>query len=268
MKTRWHALGAAAVAREDDNLELHGFDTVKGSDFLGDQDCIVYCVEQAPKELALLETLDMGKPISDSLKVDVPSAARCIHWYAEAIDKLYDEAQENLKAIIETTAASTNNAPGSEAQKVGDLYASFMDEAAIEAALRRPRDADRTALDVLEMRARMAEHKPAKGPLDVKLLRGGLVDLEFITHYLQLREGKVLISGGLAWKPEAAVPIFEWGEWLRVETTSGFSERTEASTRVARPGGSGATGSAGTWRAQAITRFRSGSSGLIACPSF
>ncbi len=42
-------------------------------------------------ELALLETLDMGKPISDSLKIDVPSAARCIHWYAEAIDKLYDE---------------------------------------------------------------------------------------------------------------------------------------------------------------------------------
>jgi len=43
------------------------------------------------EELALLETLDMGKPISDSLKIDVPSAARCIHWYAEAIDKLYDE---------------------------------------------------------------------------------------------------------------------------------------------------------------------------------
>jgi 4-guanidinobutyraldehyde dehydrogenase/NAD-dependent aldehyde dehydrogenase len=42
-------------------------------------------------ELALLETLDMGKPISDSLAVDVNSTARCIAWYAEAIDKLYDE---------------------------------------------------------------------------------------------------------------------------------------------------------------------------------
>jgi 4-guanidinobutyraldehyde dehydrogenase/NAD-dependent aldehyde dehydrogenase len=42
-------------------------------------------------ELALLETLDMGKPISDSLKVDVPGAARCIRWYAEAIDKVYDQ---------------------------------------------------------------------------------------------------------------------------------------------------------------------------------
>ena len=43
------------------------------------------------EELALLETLDMGKPISDSLAVDIPATARCIAWYAEAIDKLYDE---------------------------------------------------------------------------------------------------------------------------------------------------------------------------------
>ena len=42
-------------------------------------------------ELALLETLDMGKPISDSLQVDIPSSARCIRWYGEAIDKIYDE---------------------------------------------------------------------------------------------------------------------------------------------------------------------------------
>ena len=43
------------------------------------------------EELALLETLDMGKPISDSLAVDIPATARCIAWYAEAIDKIYDE---------------------------------------------------------------------------------------------------------------------------------------------------------------------------------
>jgi gamma-glutamyl-gamma-aminobutyraldehyde dehydrogenase len=42
-------------------------------------------------ELALLETLDMGKPVRYSLSVDVPAAARCIAWYAEAVDKVYDE---------------------------------------------------------------------------------------------------------------------------------------------------------------------------------
>ncbi|WP_295461246.1 aldehyde dehydrogenase [uncultured Pseudomonas sp.] len=43
------------------------------------------------EELALLETLDMGKPISDSLGIDVPGAANAIRWSAEAIDKVYDE---------------------------------------------------------------------------------------------------------------------------------------------------------------------------------
>ena len=45
----------------------------------------------AKEELALLETLDMGKPIRYSLAVDVASAARCIAWYGEAVDKIYDE---------------------------------------------------------------------------------------------------------------------------------------------------------------------------------
>ncbi len=43
------------------------------------------------EELALTETMDMGKPITDSLKIDLPAAANCIAWYAEAIDKVYDE---------------------------------------------------------------------------------------------------------------------------------------------------------------------------------
>ena len=43
------------------------------------------------EELALLETLDMGKPIGDSLSVDVPAASRALRWSGEAIDKIYDE---------------------------------------------------------------------------------------------------------------------------------------------------------------------------------
>ena len=46
---------------------------------------------QHREELALLETLDMGKPIGDSMSVDIPSAANCIRWYGEAVDKIYDE---------------------------------------------------------------------------------------------------------------------------------------------------------------------------------
>ncbi len=51
---------------------------------------------------------------------------------------------------------------------------------------------------------RHGRRQAAAGPLDVKLLRGGLVDSEFLVHYLQLREGKGLdpalevAIGGLA----------------------------------------------------------------------
>ncbi|UVE17696.1 aldehyde dehydrogenase [Pseudomonas sp. LS44] len=43
------------------------------------------------QELALLETLDMGKPINDALHIDVNSAANSLRWSGEAIDKIYDE---------------------------------------------------------------------------------------------------------------------------------------------------------------------------------
>lgn len=43
------------------------------------------------EELALMETLDMGKPIKTSLNADVPGTAAAIFWYAEAIDKVYGE---------------------------------------------------------------------------------------------------------------------------------------------------------------------------------
>ncbi|MEY3447370.1 MAG: hypothetical protein RIR45_2125 [Pseudomonadota bacterium] len=42
-------------------------------------------------ELALTETLDMGKPVKYARAVDVNSASNCIRWYGEAVDKVYDE---------------------------------------------------------------------------------------------------------------------------------------------------------------------------------
>jgi gamma-glutamyl-gamma-aminobutyraldehyde dehydrogenase len=54
----------------------------------------------AREELALLETLDMGKPIRESYGMDVPSTARCIAWYAEAVDKLYDEIAPTARSAL------------------------------------------------------------------------------------------------------------------------------------------------------------------------
>ncbi|MEE2658541.1 MAG: FAD-binding protein [Candidatus Latescibacterota bacterium] len=47
--------GAAAVMRDDDSLDSHAFDTIKGSDFLADQDVVEAFVEEAPRELIQLE---------------------------------------------------------------------------------------------------------------------------------------------------------------------------------------------------------------------
>jgi len=56
----------------------------------------------------------------------------------------------------------------------------------IDGILRMPRDFAKVASDAASMRADMERHKPPKGPLDVKLGPGGLVDLEFAVHVLQL----------------------------------------------------------------------------------
>jgi glutamate-ammonia-ligase adenylyltransferase len=58
----------------------------------------------------------------------------------------------------------------------------------IRSVLERPRDPAKLKADVLKMRGDMAAHKSPRGLLDVKLMRGGLVDCEFLVHYLQLRE--------------------------------------------------------------------------------
>ncbi len=48
-------------------------------------------VDEHTDELALLESLDVGKPIRDTLRVDIPSAVTTYQWYAETIDKTYGE---------------------------------------------------------------------------------------------------------------------------------------------------------------------------------
>ncbi|MBY4595031.1 aldehyde dehydrogenase [bacterium BD-1] len=48
-------------------------------------------VQDHGEELALLEALDMGKPVDDALSVDVAASVRCLSWTGEAIDKVYGE---------------------------------------------------------------------------------------------------------------------------------------------------------------------------------
>ena len=54
------------------------------------------------KELALLDSLDMGKPISDAYIIDVPGAAGVMDWYADAIDKVYGEVVPTATHVVAT----------------------------------------------------------------------------------------------------------------------------------------------------------------------
>lgn len=59
----------------------------------------------------------------------------------------------------------------------------------IDGVLRGDRPIRDVIADATAMRAEMATHKPPLGPLDAKLLPGGLVDLEFAVHMVQLSSG-------------------------------------------------------------------------------
>lgn len=56
-------------------------------------------IDEHREELALLETLDTGKPINHSVSTDIPGAAGSLRWYAEAIDKVYGEVAPTEKDV-------------------------------------------------------------------------------------------------------------------------------------------------------------------------
>ncbi|MCY3877143.1 MAG: aldehyde dehydrogenase [Rhodobacteraceae bacterium] len=54
-------------------------------------------------ELAVMESLDSGKPINDCATVDLPETIDCLKWHAEAVDKIYDQvspASDDHIAIV------------------------------------------------------------------------------------------------------------------------------------------------------------------------
>ena len=69
--------------------------------------------------------------------------------------RLRDLSQSRTREIIEAAAAS-GGAPGSEAQKVGDYYSSFMDEAAIEALGSAPLMADLAKVSAIKTKTQLA----------------------------------------------------------------------------------------------------------------
>ncbi|RPJ84279.1 MAG: hypothetical protein EHM13_05095, partial [Acidobacteria bacterium] len=70
-------------------------------------------------------------------------------------EALFDKSQEDLRAIVEE-AGRSGAKPGSDAQKIGDFYASFMDEQRAEALGVEPIEAELAAIDALRTRRDLA----------------------------------------------------------------------------------------------------------------
>jgi glutamate-ammonia-ligase adenylyltransferase len=60
----------------------------------------------------------------------------------------------------------------------------------IDSLVATPRDAASVRREAVDMRRHMARHKPPAGPFDVKLMKGGLVDIEFILAVRALLAGR------------------------------------------------------------------------------
>jgi 4-(gamma-glutamylamino)butanal dehydrogenase len=52
---------------------------------------LVKLMKRHRHELAVLESIDSGKPILDCVEIDIPESLHCLEWHAEAADKLYDK---------------------------------------------------------------------------------------------------------------------------------------------------------------------------------
>ena len=59
-------------------------------------------IEANGREIGLIETIDAGKPITDTVGLDVPETASCIRWHAEAADKVYGQVAPSPEGTVAT----------------------------------------------------------------------------------------------------------------------------------------------------------------------
>ena len=96
-----------------------------------------------------------------------------------AFAQYHAEAAWTWEQMALTRARLIAGEPGLRARLAGE----------IRDILTRPRDPERLLTDVDDMRQRLHRARPAASVWDVKDRRGGLIDVEFIAQYLQLRHG-------------------------------------------------------------------------------
>ena len=125
---------------------------------------------------------------------------------------LRDKSESNLRTIIEQTTANSGSPVGSEARKLGDLYASFMDEARAEQLGKKPVEADFSRIDAINDKAALISTLAALQREGVTGLFGAMVDnddKQSDRHILYLNQGGISLPDEAYYRDPKFKPIRE-----------------------------------------------------------
>jgi putative endopeptidase len=125
---------------------------------------------------------------------------------------LRDKSESNLRTIIEQMAATAGNPTGPEARKLGDLYASFMDEARANELGKKPAEADFARIDAITDKASLISTLALLQREGVTGLFGALVSNDFKQsdrHILYLDQGGISLPDESYYRDAKFKPIRE-----------------------------------------------------------
>jgi 4-(gamma-glutamylamino)butanal dehydrogenase len=141
-------------------------------------------IDAHAEELARIETVDVGKPISDTRSLDIPDSAATIRWHAEATDKLYDQVAPTGPGAVAMVVREPLGVVGAivpwnyplqmAAWKLGPILATG------NAVVMKP--AQVTSLSLLRVAELAAEARLPDGVLNVVTGPGSLVGTAIARH--------------------------------------------------------------------------------------
>jgi gamma-glutamyl-gamma-aminobutyraldehyde dehydrogenase len=126
-------------------------------------------IERDMTELGIIETLNSGKPINDSLTVDLPDTIETLRWHAEALDKIYGAVSPTPRDVVSLIVREPVGVVGAVLPWNFPLFVAMWKIAPALASGNSivVKPAEQTPLSVLRLAALAAEAELPEGVLNV-----------------------------------------------------------------------------------------------------
>jgi putative endopeptidase len=166
-------------------------------------------------------------------RTEIPADLSIYGWFIA----LRDKSESNLRAILEESAAKSDAPANSEVRKLGDLYASFMDETRADSLGKKPVESDLDRIDDLTDTVALARTLAALGREGVAGLFGVFVsnDAKKSDRYIvYLNQGGISLPDESYYRLPQFQPIREKFEAHveRMFALAGIAEPKDAAARV------------------------------------